>query len=191
MSSTSVHSTATNATFGIDKEELVQVALLQIHGGDGAYLVMLLENLIGVSSVHFCPICLVRFSSFSYISHTPQRMGSRCGLPVPIYPLASTSPRPANFELRVTKNWISLDTIVNSITILFDTFPPGIMGYEVLLLCFSFTVTCTTREHPVAIGADVGWIHFLSRDVQKCNELFLDSNKEGILSIALLKYCFA
>ena len=47
MSSTSGHSTATmrywmtkttNATFGIDKEELVQVALLQIHGGDGAYV---------------------------------------------------------------------------------------------------------------------------------------------------------
>ena len=28
----------TNATFGSDKEELAQVALLQIHGGDGAYL---------------------------------------------------------------------------------------------------------------------------------------------------------
>ena len=28
----------TNATFDIDKGELVQVALLQIHGGDGAYL---------------------------------------------------------------------------------------------------------------------------------------------------------
>ena len=27
-----------NTTFGIDKEELVQVALLQIHSGDGAYL---------------------------------------------------------------------------------------------------------------------------------------------------------
>ena len=45
MSSTSVHSTATmrywvkkttKATFAIDKEELVQVALLQTHGGDGA-----------------------------------------------------------------------------------------------------------------------------------------------------------
>ena len=54
MSSTSVHSTATmnhwmkkttNASFGIDKKELVQVALLQIHGG--------------VSSVHFFLICLV------------------------------------------------------------------------------------------------------------------------------------
>ena len=45
--STSLDSTATmrywmkkttNATFGIDKGELVQVALLQIHGGHGAYL---------------------------------------------------------------------------------------------------------------------------------------------------------
>ena len=44
MSSTSFHSTATmkywkkktNATFGIDEKELVQVALLQIRGGDGS-----------------------------------------------------------------------------------------------------------------------------------------------------------
>ena len=28
----------TSGTFGIDKGELVQVALLQTHGGDGAYL---------------------------------------------------------------------------------------------------------------------------------------------------------
>ena len=28
----------TNATFGIDEEELVPVVLLQIRGGDGAYL---------------------------------------------------------------------------------------------------------------------------------------------------------
>ena len=50
MSSTSIRSTATmrywmkkttNATFGIDKGESVQVALLQIHGGDGAYLLLL------------------------------------------------------------------------------------------------------------------------------------------------------
>ena len=57
MSSTSVRSTATmrywmkkttNATFEIDKKELVQVALLQIHGGDGAYLSVLFGSLIGV-----------------------------------------------------------------------------------------------------------------------------------------------
>ena len=73
MSSTSVHSTATirywmkrttNATFGIDRKELVQVALPQIHGGDGAYLSVLLGSLIGVSSVHFCLICSVRYTSF-------------------------------------------------------------------------------------------------------------------------------
>ena len=33
----------------------LQVALLQTHGEDGAYLLMLLGSLIGVSSVHVCP----------------------------------------------------------------------------------------------------------------------------------------
>ena len=49
----------TNAAFGFDRKELVQVALLQIHGGDGAYLSVLLGSLIGVSAVHFCLICSV------------------------------------------------------------------------------------------------------------------------------------
>ena len=80
MSSISVHSTVimgewkkkmTNITFGIDKKVLVQIALLQIHGGDGAYLSVLLGSLIGVSSMHFFPIC------FSYISRTPQIIGLR------------------------------------------------------------------------------------------------------------------
>ena len=43
------------------------------------------------------------------------------------------------------------------------------------------------REYPIAIGEDVGWMSFLSRDVHKCNKLFLDVNKEGILSLALLE----
>ena len=66
-----------------------------------------------------------------------------------------------------------------------------------LLLCFSFAVPSTTRS---SLFNDVVWdweniqsplvkmlagIRFLSRDVHKCNRLFLDSNKEGILSIAL------
>ena len=46
-----------NAFFGSNREEFVQVALLQIHDGDEAYLSVLLGNLIGVSSVHFCLIC--------------------------------------------------------------------------------------------------------------------------------------
>ena len=49
----------TNAAFGIDKGELVQVAFLQIHGGDGARLSVLLGSLIGVSLVHFFLICSV------------------------------------------------------------------------------------------------------------------------------------
>ena len=64
-----------------------------------------------------------------------------------------------------------------------------------LFLCLSFTVPSTTRsprsaglrKHPVAIGENFGWIHFLSRDVHKCNKGFLDSNEEGILNIALLE----
>ena len=62
------------------------------------------------------------------------------------------------------------------------------MDYEVLLLCSSFTMTIAgLREYPIAIGEDVGWFSFLSRDVHKCNKPFLESNKEGILSIALLE----
>ena len=70
MSSTNVHSTSTmvywmkkrtNATFGIDKGELVQVALLQIHGGDGACLTMLLGSLIGVS---------LMYQFFGYLSNS-------------------------------------------------------------------------------------------------------------------------
>ena len=41
------------------------------------------------------------------------------------------------------------------------------------------------REHPVAIDQHFDWIRFQPRDVHKCNRSLLDSNKEGILSIAL------
>ena len=56
----------TNATFGIGKGELVQVALLQTHGENGAYLLLLLGSLIGVSPVHFCQMCSARYTSFSF-----------------------------------------------------------------------------------------------------------------------------
>ena len=98
---------------------------------------------------------------------------------------------------------ISLETIVNSFKILFETSLPRvvghihalsvrrIMGYDVLLLCFSVTVNERPRSRPFlmtircsalsrasrsSIGEDVGWIHFLSRDVQIV---------QSILSIAL------
>ena len=43
------------------------------------------------------------------------------------------------------------------------------------------------RKRPIAIGENVGWLHFLSRDVHKCSGQFLHSNKEGTLSIAPLE----
>ena len=63
----------TNATFGIDKEELVQVALLQIHGGDGAYWLVLLGSLIEVSSVHFLPDLFSEvYQFFLYLSYSSE-----------------------------------------------------------------------------------------------------------------------
>ena len=79
-----------NATFGIDKGELVQVALLQIHGGDGAYLSVLLGSLIGVSLVHFFLICSVLYSNSSDICRPLQAMDNRSGLPVLICPSQCT-----------------------------------------------------------------------------------------------------
>ena len=66
-SSTSDHSTmmywmkkTTNAISDTGRKESVQIALLQIHGEDSAYLLVLLGSLIGVSSVHFCQMCSER-----------------------------------------------------------------------------------------------------------------------------------
>ena len=41
------------------------------------------------------------------------------------------------------------------------------------------------RKRPIAMDENVGWVHFLSRDVHKCNRSFLDSNREDIEKIAL------
>ena len=76
----------TNATFDTDKGELVQVALLQIHGEDGAFLSVLLGILIGVSLVHFFLICSVLYTNSSDICRTLHVMDNRCGLTVLICP---------------------------------------------------------------------------------------------------------
>ena len=79
MSSTSGHSTATmmywmkkttNAISETGRKEPVQVALLQTHQENGAYLLMLHGNLIGVSSVHFCQMCSARYTVFFYLSNS-------------------------------------------------------------------------------------------------------------------------
>ena len=106
MSFTSVRSTATmrywmkkttNATFGIDKGELLQAALLQTHGGDGAYLSVLLGSLNGVSLVHFFLICTVLYTNSSDICRTLQARDNRSGLPVLICPSQCTSLQSSRF----------------------------------------------------------------------------------------------
>ena len=67
----------TNAISDTGREESAQVALLQNHVEDGAYLLMLLGSLVGFSSLHFCQMCSARYTSFSDISQTPQVMGDR------------------------------------------------------------------------------------------------------------------
>ena len=57
----------TNNIFDIVRKELVQVALLQIHGGDGTSLSVFLGSLIEVSSVQFCLICSVMNQFFLYL----------------------------------------------------------------------------------------------------------------------------
>ena len=107
----------TNATFGIDKEELVQVAVLQIHGGDGAFLPVLLGSLIDETSVHFCLICSVRYASF--LASLELFRGWAIGVVFlcSFVHLEALLLSPTNFELRITICWISLEAIVNSIKI--------------------------------------------------------------------------
>ena len=98
------------------------------------------RNLIGVSSVHFCLIRSVRYANFLTSSHTPQKMGNEICLLVQIHPLWWT------FELRITKNSIPLETIVNYLQNLFDTSLPHVVDCEMLFLCFYFAVPNITRS---------------------------------------------
>ena len=96
--------------------------------------------------MHFCLICSVRYTSFlmSLILLRGWTVGVvfLCQL----IHLDALLLGPANFELRITIFWISLETIVNSIKILFDTSLPCVVGQEMLFLCLSFAVPSTTRS---------------------------------------------
>ena len=134
----------TNATFDTDENRLVQVDLLLVLGGGGSLLWLLFGSLIEVSSVHFCPICSVWYFPVFPCSHIllrgwAVRAVSLCQL----IHFDALLVGPANFELRITKNWISLETIVNSINILFVTSLPRVVGHEMLFLCFGFAVSST------------------------------------------------
>ena len=157
MSSTSGHSTATmrywmkkttNAISDTGRKESVQVALLQTHGENGAYLLILLGSLIGVSSVHFWQMCSETYTSFSTLLSLILLRWWTTGeiFQCQLVHLDALLLGPTNFELRITICWISLEAIVNAIKILFDTSPPRIVRYEMLFLCFSFTVPSTTKS---------------------------------------------
>ena len=131
-----------NATFGIDEKELVLVVLLQILGEDGSLLWLLFGSLFGVSSVHFCLICSVSYTNYSFfLRGWAIGMVFMCQLIHCDALLLS----PAHIELRITKNWISLETIVNSIKILFDTSRPRVVGHKMLFLYVGFSLPRTTR----------------------------------------------
>ena len=51
---------------------------------------------------------------------------------------------PANFELRKTMFWISLEAIVNSVKFLFETSPPRIVGHALFV-----TQLCRAEHHEV------------------------------------------
>ena len=53
---------------------------------------------------------------------------------------------PANFELGITICWVSLETIVNSFVISFETSLARVVGHRVLFLCLSFAVPSTMRS---------------------------------------------
>ena len=111
MSSTRNRSIATmmcwmkKTTYAISdtgRKESVQVALLQTHGEDGAYLYVLLGSLMGVSSVNFCPICSLTYPVF-LISLVLLR-GWAVGVVFlcQFIHLDALLLGPANFELRIT-----------------------------------------------------------------------------------------
>ena len=115
--------------------------------------------------------------------------------PMPAYLSRCTSPRSSQFlscESRYVKSRWKRSWIPSK------SFLIHLLRLEMLLLCLSFSVPSTTRsplfddvvrdwENIQSPLENVGWIRFPSRDVHKCNRLFIGSNEEGILSIALLE----
>ena len=79
------------------------------------------------------------------------------------------------------------DTHINAFGA-WHTYKRGSPRSEHLKVAPSWQRSSRLRKRPIAIDENVGWIHFLSRDVHKCNRLFLDSNTERILGIALLEF---
>ena len=199
MSSTNVHSTSTIGVrwrrrrmppLLLAKKELVQVALLQIHGGDGAHLTVLL-NLIGVSMVHFFLICSVWCTNSFVICRTFQTIDKKSDLLVPICPSHCTSVQSFNFQLRITTCWVFQETIVNFFQISYWDISfehcglwnaPSVLQFyrvEHVKVVSSWQRSAGLGKRPSVIDENVGWLHFPSRDVHKIYRQFLIPTKKA------------
>ena len=145
MNSTSVHSTATtrywmqkttNATFGIDKRELVQVALLQFHG-ETVHTCQCFSEVSSECHRCFCAL-FVQWSFPIFLLSLELLRGWAIRVVFLCYFVHRNAClfSPPNLELRITMCWISKEAIENSIKYLFETSPPRNVCCEMLFLCF-------------------------------------------------------
>ena len=87
----------TNATFGIDKEELVQGCNSPDSRWRRCTFVRASRKSDRSFIGAFLPDSFSEIYSFSYISRTTQTMGNRSGFPVLICPSRCTSPQSSQF----------------------------------------------------------------------------------------------
>ena len=96
----------TDAISDTARKESVQVALLQTHGEDGAILLMLRWSLIGVSSVHLCQMCSVRYTISFCISYIRRTTCDRWNL--------SAHPRPSGcILLQFDQCWVAIHEVLD------------------------------------------------------------------------------
>ena len=183
------------------EKESVQVVLLQIHGEEGAYLLMLLGSLFGVSSVHFCRMCSARHTSISYISQTPDVMGDRWIFLCQLVHLDGLLLGPNQFwvanhdmlsifgsdrEFYQSSLWYISSSHCGQRNALLVLQFHRTEHHEVV---FSWWHSLGLRQRPIASGEDVGWILFLLGNIHKCKKLFLDSNEEAFRELHF-RNCF-
>ena len=147
----------------------------------------------------FCPFFLMWNTNILDISDIPLWIGSRSGLPVPIYPFRCISARCSQFGVA---NHDVLGLSENDREFLHNYFwclsSTRWRRYRTVSqlqfyraehhgVALSWLRCVGLREPPVAICWSFGWIRFQPRGVRRRNRSLLDSNKEGIENIALLE----
>ena len=122
------------------KKGLVQVALLQIRGGDGAYLWLLLGSMIGVSTGSSARFVQWDKTSLSYVSRTLPRMGNRSGFFLcKFVHLDALLLGPANLDSRWKRSWIPSNFFLRHLL-------RALWGHEMFFLCLRFAVPSTTKS---------------------------------------------